>query len=89
MVACRTDSLKTHTPHAHHTHTTHTHTHHTHTPHTSHTHTQMMSHPGVRGAITVVYLPSLDEVTALKQTGVMEHDDVLKVTSYVCIASSV
>jgi len=27
----------------------------------------------------VVYLPSLDEVTALKQTGVMKHEDVLKV----------
>ena len=66
----------THTPHTSHTHITHTH--HTHT-----SYTQMMSHPGVRGAITVVYLPSLDEVTALKQTGVMEHSDVLKVTSSV------
>ena len=27
----------------------------------------------------VVYLPSLDEVTALKQTGVVKHEDVLKV----------
>ena len=53
----------------------------------THTHTQMISHPGIRGAITVVYLPSLDEVTALKQTGVMKHDDVLKVQSQLCLSA--
>jgi len=38
----------------------------------------VVNHPSIKGGLMVVYLPSLDEVTALKQTGVMKHEDVLK-----------
>ena len=34
---------------------------------------------GACGHVTVVYLPSLDEVTAIKQSGCMEPDELMMV----------
>ena len=37
------------------------------------------------GHMTVVYLPSLDEVSAINQTGCMQQDELMMVHVYTCI----
>lgn len=44
-----------------------------------HTHAQVIKHPSVSGSMTVVYLPSMEEVTGFKLVGVMEQGGVSKV----------
>ena len=40
---------------------------------------QVIRHPSISGAMTVVYLPSMEEVTGFKLVGVMEQEGVTKV----------
>ena len=40
---------------------------------------QVIRHPAVTGMMTVIYLPSFEEVTGFKQDGVMDKDVVCKV----------
>ena len=40
---------------------------------------QVIRHPSISGSMTVVYLPSLEEVTGFKLVGVMEQEGVSKV----------
>ena len=38
-----------------------------------------MRHPSISGSVMMVYLPSLDEVTGVKQTGVMAEKEMTEV----------
>lgn len=40
---------------------------------------QLLSHPSVTGSVMVVYLPSLGELTAIKQLGKMTPEKLTKV----------
>ena len=42
--------------------------------------------PSCTAAILMVYLPTLDEVTTLRQRGALKPDDVMKVCVYVCVS---
>ena len=47
---------------------------------------QLLSHPSISGSLTMAYLPSLGEVTAMKQRGLMTPDKLRQVCyTMVCI----
>ena len=41
-----------------------------------------MKHPSISSSITVVYLPSLGEVTGVRQNGRLKHEQLTKVYNY-------
>lgn len=45
---------------------------------------QLLSHPAISGSTMVVYLPSLGELAAIKQTGDMTAEKLTKVGALSC-----